>query len=88
LLDATYSSNKLTITKKDGTTLTVDLSSISSIGDLSTRLGTAENDIKTIKGNITTLSQAVNLMKDTVDAIPTTVSTEVTSQLESLDATV
>lgn len=88
MLDATYSSNKLTITKKDGTTLTVDLSSISSIGDLSTRLGTAENDIKTIKGNITTLSQAVNLMKDTVDEIPNTVSTEVTDQLESLNATV
>lgn len=88
LLDATYSSNKLTITKKDGTTLTVDLSSISSIGDLSTRLGTAENDIKTIKGNITTLSQAVNLMKGSVDAIPTTVSTEVTTQLDALDATV
>lgn len=88
LLDATYSNNTLTITKKDGTALTIDLSSISSIGDLSTRLGTAENEIKTIKGNITTLSQAVNLMKGDVDAIPTTVSTEVTSQLGTLDAAV
>lgn len=88
LLDATYSNNTLTITKKDGTALTIDLSSISSIGDLSTRLGTAENEIKTIKGNITTLSQAVNLMKNDVDAIPTTVSAEVTSQLGTLDAAV
>lgn len=88
LLDATYSNNKLTITKKDGTALTIDLSSISNIGDLSTRLGAAENEIKTIKSNITTLSQAVNLMKDDVDAIPATVSTEVTNQLDDLDATV
>lgn len=88
LLDATYSNNTLTITKKDGTELMIDLNSISSIGDLSTRLGTAENEIKTIKSNITTLSQAVSTMTGIVDNIPTTVSTEVTSQLGTLDAAV
>lgn len=88
LLDATYSSNKLTITKKDGTTLTVDLSSISSIGDLSTRLGKVEGQITTINTNMDTLTKAVSTMTGIVDEIPNTVSTEVTSQLGNLNAAV
>lgn len=88
LLDADYSDNILTITKKDGTALTVDLGNISSIGDLSTRLGKVEGQITTINGNMDTLTKAVGTMTGIVDEIPNKVSTEVTNQLKSLDATV
>lgn len=82
LVDATYTNNKLTITKKDGVEkVEVDLSALSSISGLTSRLGAVE-------GNITTLSTAVNTMTGIVDAIPATVSTEVTTQLDALDATV
>ena len=88
LLDADYSDSKLTITKKDGTALTVDLGNISSIGDLSTRLSEVEGQITTINDNMDTLAKAVSTMTGIVDEIPNTVSAEVTSQLESLDAIV
>ena len=88
LLDADYSDNILTITKKDGTALTVDLGNISSIGDLSTRLNTVEGQITTINTNMDTLTKAVSTMTGIVDEIPNKVSTEVTDQLSSLDATV
>ena len=88
LLDADYSDNILTITKKDGTKLEVNLGNISSIGDLSTRLGEVEGQITTINTNMGTLATAVGTMTGIVDEIPNTVSAEVTSQLESLDATV
>jgi len=74
VLDASYANNVLTITKRGGSVVTVNLSDIAkisglesdvnaveeAIGDINTQLETIDTNYKTVAGNITSLQSAVN----------------------------